>query len=156
MALVSEPVKVNWKKGKDLTQGLTDAAIKLWDAQHKTANGSGGKAAADLPEKKEIIELIDGSDSASQFFALFGYVGEQGYITAEESKKNEAAEQERRAKAKSGEEDDDEDEPMELDFEEAEVCPQGAEIAITIAEDIWPNAIKYFSEFAFQPFLHSP
>lgn len=146
LGLVSEPVKVNWKKDKDLTQGLTDAAIKLWEAKQKhakVANGSGKNTT--LPEEKEILELLDNTDSASRFFTLFGFISETRYISAEESEKAWAQEKERRAKAKAGEEVEDEDDEM-ASFDETEICPHGAEIGLMIAEDIWPNAIKYFTQ----------
>jgi hypothetical protein len=141
--LVSEPVKVHWKKGKDLSQGLTDAAIKLWEAQEKhskVANGSG--TAKQLPEQKELLDLVEKSDSASRFFTLFGFVSERRYVSAKESERANAAEKERRAKSKAGEDVEDvEEDQFDFDDLEAEVCPQGADIATMIAEDIWPNAI---------------
>lgn len=146
--LVSEPVKVNWKKGKDLTQGLTDAAIKYFEAQKKhskTANGSG--STEKLPEQKEVMELVEKSDSASRFFTLFGFVSERRYVSAEESDAANAAEKERRVKANAGEDVDDvEEEGLDYEDLEAEICPQGSDLATMIAEDIWPNAIKYFSK----------
>ena len=39
------------------------------------------------------------------------------------------------------EEEEDEDESLAL-----EIFPDGEELAIAIAEDLWPNAIKYFSK----------
>lgn len=145
--LVSEPVKVNWKKGKDLSQGLTDAAIKFWEAQEKhskVTNGSG--KSGQLPEQKDLLDLLEKSDSASRFFTLFGFVSERRYVSVEESEKANAAEKKRRAEAKAGEDVADvKEEQLDFDDLEAEVCPQGADLATMIAEDIWPNAIKYFS-----------
>jgi hypothetical protein len=149
VGLVSEPVKVNWKKDKDLSQGLTEAAIKFWEAkkkQAKAANGS-GKAAGLIPEQKALLELVEKSDSASRFFTLFSYVSERRYVSAEESAKANAAEKERRAKSLAGEEVFEiEEEQIEFDDLEAEACPHGADLATMIAEDIWPNAIKYFTQ----------
>ena len=150
VGLVSEPVKINWKKGKDkdLSQGLTDAAIKYWEAKQKhskVANGSG--KTAKLPEQQALLDLIEKADSASRFFTMFSYVPERRYVTAEESEKANAAEKERRAKAKAGEEVEEiEEDQIEFDDLEAEACPHGADLATMIAEDIWPNAIKYFSK----------
>ncbi|KIW07303.1 uncharacterized protein PV09_02153 [Verruconis gallopava] len=147
--LVSEPVKINWKQGKDLSLGLTDAAIKLWEARTENSNvANGAGKAAHIKQRKEVIDLINkSSDSASRFFTLFGFVSERRYVSAEESDAANKAEKERRAKAKAGEEVEDVEEE-EVDFEEieAEVCPHGADLATMIAEDIWPNAIKYFTQ----------
>ena len=57
-------------------------------------------------------------------------------------------EKERFEKIRRGEkvddEDDDEEENMR-DFQEIEVFPGGDEVATIIAEDMWQNAIKYYS-----------
>jgi hypothetical protein len=147
---VSEPVKIHWKKGKDLTHGLTDAAVKLWEAkkkQDKTANGSGPKPSSGLPEHRELVKKLERHDPTSAgFFTLFGFVSDRRYVTAEESTAAVAADKERRAKILAGETvpeiAEDEDVPEHTDVE---VCPHGADLATVLMEDVWPNAIKYFS-----------
>ena len=46
-------------------------------------------------------------------------------------------------KAQGEKKDDDEDDT--LDYQEVEVFPGGDEVATIIAEDMWQNAIKYYS-----------
>lgn len=67
-------------------------------------------------------------------------------MTAEESVKANAAEKTRRAKQLAGEEGEPPEEEAESDDAEVEVCPFGADLALIILEDVWPNAIKYFSK----------
>ncbi|KAI0583984.1 NAP family protein [Pyrenophora tritici-repentis] len=109
--LVSEPVKINWKKGKDLTGGLTDAAYKLGELRKKlgadTASGAARKEEAKSKEYKKLAQLIEtATDASVSFFGLFSFVS--GYRW------------------------------------EIEVFPGGDEVATIIAEDMWPNAIKYY------------
>lgn len=158
---VSEPVKINWKKGKDLTGGLTDAAYELAQARRKlakTANGSAKSKETNLPEYKALAKKIEESTEASvSFFAWFGFVSSYRWISAEESEEASRARAERLEKIKRGEkveeeEDDDEDEP---DYQETEVFPQGDEVATLIAEEMWPSALKYFSTSFFQNLSHN-
>ncbi|KAF1993473.1 hypothetical protein P154DRAFT_450120 [Amniculicola lignicola CBS 123094] len=148
--LVSEPVKINWKKGKDLTNGLTDGAYALHQAQKKLRKSSNGKSAQEssLPEYKSLAQKIETSAEASEsFFAWFAFVSSYRWVSAEESEKAAQAETERLAKMKKGEkveDDEDEDDEEQQDFQEVEVFPQGDELATIIAEDMWPSAIKYY------------
>lgn len=163
--LVSEPVEIKWKKGKDLTDGLLDLVKALYDEQvAKPKQPTPAKGA-----KKEKVPLTDKQKALKEkmestgmggvsFFAWFGYIGE--YVTAEESKIAVAKDKEERRKRKAGEEvpKEDEDEEMEDDDEEEddeddweddqEIFPTGDAIAMAIADDLWPGALKYFSEFA--------
>jgi hypothetical protein len=155
--LVSEPVKINWKKGKDLTHGVTDAAIALWNAQRRQ-QGSNGTAnrvhhsSKNLPEHIALARKLESSEmSMPSFFTLFGFVSSRRYVSVEESEKANTAESERRARREKGESVED---PEEEDFAsediDAMVCPYGDDMAYVLAEDVWPNAIKYFSKI----FLH--
>ncbi|KAF2179780.1 hypothetical protein K469DRAFT_673529 [Zopfia rhizophila CBS 207.26] len=147
--LVSEPVKISWKKGKDMTSGLTDAAYDLYQAKKNLADAANGDAKAkesSLPEYRALAKKIELSEEASiSFFAWFGFVSSWRWISAEESEQASKAEAERLEKRKRGEKV--EEEPTEdsnEDFQETEVFPQGDELATIIAEDMWPSAIKYF------------
>lgn len=150
IGLVSDPVKIQWKKGKDLTGGLTDAAYDLFLAKQKLPAEKKGhfKAESNLKEYKALANKIELSEEASvSFFAWFGYVSSWRYVTPEESEKAFKAEDERMEKRKKGEKvDDDEpnDEDDQHDHQETEVFPQGDELATIIAEDVWPSAIKYY------------
>jgi hypothetical protein len=90
------------------------------------------------------------------FFAWFGYIGE--YVSAEESRASIEEEKEERRKRKAGEKvtKDDEDEDMEDDDEDEDdedeedddldIFPMGDAVAMAIADDLWPGALKYFSK----------
>ncbi|KAG9376984.1 nap family protein [Pyrenophora tritici-repentis] len=88
--LVSEPVKINWKKGKDLTGGLTDAAYKLGELRKKlgadTASGAARKEEAKSKEYKKLAQLIEtATDASVSFFGLFSFVSGYRWVSAEES-----------------------------------------------------------------------
>jgi hypothetical protein len=149
--LVSEPVRIHWKKGKDLTDGLTDAAYALYQAKQKlggASNGSNHAKESGLPQYKALAKKIEQSEDASNsFFAWFGFVSSYKWVSAEESVEANKEEAERLEKKKRGEEvkDDEDDDDDEIDHQETEVFPQGDELATIIAEDMWPSAIKYYS-----------
>lgn len=159
--LVSEPVKINWKKGKDLTGGLTDAAVKLAEARKKisgTEKGEARKKEMSLPEYKEMAKKIETATSAStSFFGLFAFVSGYRWVSPEESEEAVKKDKEQLAKIKAGEkiEEDEEDEDDEdpQDYQETEVFPGGDEVATIIAEDMWPNALRYYSAYI-QPFVN--
>lgn len=146
--LVSEPVEIRWKKGKDLTGGLLSTAKKVWDA-HKGKASRNSKSGELSPDERALKKKIENTGlGGMSFFAWFGYVGRD--VSAEES--SEAAEKARRERlarqegtlSANGHDDadiDDDDEENEL-----EIFPEGENLAIAISEDLWPNAIKYFTQ----------
>ncbi|KAJ5183018.1 hypothetical protein N7492_000634 [Penicillium capsulatum] len=160
--LVSQPVRINWKKDMDVTKGLLDAACDLYEAEQK------GGDRKKLPQwealVKKIAEAEDEADAEDDdddedenpvspagvsFFAFFGYRGRD--VSAEKSRESVKEEDERWAKISNGEkvdgdDDDDEDEDDELvdDLEDAEIFPDGEELAIAIAEDLWTDAMRYY------------
>ncbi|POS80021.1 nucleosome assembly factor-2 [Diaporthe helianthi] len=148
-ALVSEPVEIHWKKGKDLTGGLLGTVKKVWDAQQARAKGGDTKTQGLSADEKSLKKKIENTGLGGlSFFAWFGYVGRN--ISAEESQeavdkaqKKRIARQEGKDQNAEGEEkegdDDDEDDENDL-----EIFPEGDSLAIHISEDLWPNAIKYF------------
>jgi hypothetical protein len=145
--LVSEPVKINWKKDKDLTAGLTDAAYKLFEARQKLKDP---KKESTLPEHKALETMIETTHEASvSFFGLFAFVSGYRWVSAEESAEAEKEEKERLDKVRRGEQIPEEDEDDEIedieDFQAVEVFPGGDEVATILAEDLWQNAIKYYS-----------
>lgn len=163
---ISEPVKINWKQGKDLTEGMTDLAGKFYAAQMRHVQSNGGKwgvygknkthalPSAELPEYEEIKQRVDDSTEGSQsFFTWFGYRGK--WISEEENKAARAEELERRAKVQRGEpldDSDEEDDDMDEDdsdkydmaYTESEVFFNGEDFGVCIAEEVWPNAIQLF------------
>lgn len=84
--LVSEPVKIHWKPGKDLTEGLSDAALAFWTAQKNNpsqnldgvltndARHARDAAAKEMPEYKTLVTLLtDKVEGAISFFNFFSY-----------------------------------------------------------------------------------
>lgn len=144
--LVSEPVAVQWKKGKDLSEGLNDMAVKLFEARKK----AGDFLKADLPEFEALAEKLTTANAQNtSFFTWFGFVSGRRYVTAEESEKAEKEYKEKKAKgevAKPEEEEEDEEEGDKNDDSVVEVHEEGEHLAISIAEDLWPGAIKYFTQ----------
>ncbi|EGX88010.1 NAP family protein [Cordyceps militaris CM01] len=141
--LVSEPVRINWKsKDKDLTQGLLDLAVQL----HAAEKAAGQKLADEAEPKASLLALIESTGLGGvSFFAWFGFAGRA--VSAEESAEAFKVEQEKRQKRRAGEdvpEDDDDDEDDDLDEYDTEIFPTGDDLAVSLAEDVWPNAIKYF------------
>ncbi|KAF7559044.1 hypothetical protein G7046_g5111 [Stylonectria norvegica] len=136
--LVSEPVDIKWKKGKDLTSGLLGLVKKVWEDEKA---GKDGETATTKALKAQIESTGLGGLS---FFAWFGFRGRN--VSAAEDKEAYKKEQERRKLRKAGKEtdapdDDDEDE----DEYELEIFPTADDLAVCIVEDIWPSAIKYFT-----------
>jgi hypothetical protein len=156
--LVSEPVRINWKAGKDLTEGLTDAAYELWSAQKQmpsqkldaALSAQDRKArdteAKELPQYKALVKLLEEKvNGAISFFNFFSYRGR--WTSAAENDQVLAETRARREAALAGQEvEDEEEDEDEFDYaeEEAETFPPGHDVAVTIAEDIWPDAIDYF------------
>lgn len=182
--LVSDPVRIHWKKGKDVTEGLLDEVVNLFGVASKikevdgqTANQSGKDQFTQerLDEMttlhrtlvdKLANDLKNIPQDAVSFFAWFGYRGRE--ISAEESVEATRKESQKRTDLKSGKEympgnkvvtedgdgndvesvtskaiDRDEADGIELDLE---IFPAGEELAVAISEDLYPGAIKYYSE----------
>ncbi|KAI8947956.1 nucleosome assembly protein [Xylaria longipes] len=160
--LVSEPVPIKWKTGKDLTQGLLDLTVKVWEQDKKQgqANGASKDKKKTKPEdwtadQKALREKIDtfGLGGVS-FFCWFGYRGED--ISAEESATAVQEDKKRRADKSEGkepemneaeeDEDDDDEGDDEYDPLALEIFPDGDDLAVAFSEDLWPSAIKYFTQ----------
>ncbi|KAL6891002.1 nucleosome assembly protein [Trichoderma longibrachiatum] len=138
--LVSEPVKINWKPGKDLTSGLLDLVYQVWE-DDKAGKGDDTEAKKKLREQMESTGL----DGVS-FFAWFGFRGLS--ISEEENQAAVKEEQAKRQARKEGkpveDEDEEDDEDDDEDEYEMEIFPTADDLAVCIAEDLWPGAIKYF------------
>ncbi|RDK41313.1 hypothetical protein M752DRAFT_336522 [Aspergillus phoenicis ATCC 13157] len=162
--LVSEPVRINWKKDQDPTKGLLDAACDLAEAEKKGGDRKKLPEFAKVIEKKDEIEAAEDQEMGDDedelpedgpggmsFFAFFGYRGSD--VTAEQSQAATKEDNERFEKLLKGEpvegedeeDEDDEDDDIEDEFDDIEVFPGGEELAIAIAEDLWPNALKYYA-----------
>ncbi|GAO18584.1 hypothetical protein UVI_02021720 [Ustilaginoidea virens] len=143
--MVSEPVDINWKPNKDLTNGLLSLANKIHQED------KAGKREEQTPAKKELIKKLETTSlDAVSFFNFFGFRGR--FITEEESREAARAEEEKRKARKEGKEvdeaklDADEDEDEDDGEYEFEIFPNADDVALTIAEDLWPEAIRYFRE----------
>ncbi|KAH6651530.1 nucleosome assembly protein [Truncatella angustata] len=163
-SLVSDPIKINWKQGKDVTHGLTDAAYVLWEAQKKAGHLDGvfsgethkkrDAASKALPQYKTLAGMLEKeyqsedveAAGATSFFNFFSYRGR--WISAAENAEATSEVRAKRAAALAGKDDDDEDDEDEEDFEfaeeDVETFAPGHEIALNIADDIFPDAINYF------------
>ncbi|CAI4210366.1 unnamed protein product [Parascedosporium putredinis] len=147
--LVSEPVDIKWKAGQDLTQGLLAQAAKVFREEQRLAREGKSDGLDRGPQgaqgKFESIGL-----GGISFFAWFGYVGRR--VTAEESKQALKDEQEIKKLRQEGkeppeeepEEGEDEDDEMAIE-EDLEIFPEGDDLAVSISEELWPDAIKYFT-----------
>jgi len=156
-ALVSEPVDIKWKEGKDLTEGLLGLAKAVWDEEQANGtNGAKSKGKGLTTKQKALKEKIDSIGLGSlSFFAWFGFRGDP--ISAEESKAATQEEKERRQRRAAGEEvvtpasKDEEDDDEDEENESLEIFPGGDQLAVAISDDLWPGAIKFFSKSRFPP-----
>lgn len=160
--LVSEPVEISWKEGRDLTGGLLGLVCKAWEAEKNVTAGdanpkSNGKTKKEglTPEQKVLKRKIENTGMGGlSFFAWFGFIGRK--VSEEESREATRIEQEKRERRKAakavteapssgeeeqGDEEDEEDIDMSL-----EIFPDGDDLAVSITEDLWPGAIKYFTQ----------
>ncbi|KAF3920259.1 hypothetical protein AA313_de0208106 [Arthrobotrys entomopaga] len=128
---VSEPVEVRWKSDDvDLSHGETGRVWREFvekknggSASEDKGKGKGkGKAAAVNGKKKTLEERLAGGQPS--FFTWFSWVG----------------------KGRDYDGTQDEDEEDEEEKEGDDLFNHGDELALTLAEDIYPNAIKYFLE----------
>lgn len=143
--LVSEPVPIRWKPGKDLTGGLLGLARTVWD-EHRAGRTGDSEAKTQLKTLKSATGL-----GGVSFFAWFGFCGRD--ISADEDREACRVERERRQARREGrevpdeaEQDDGHDDEYELD-----IFSTADDLAVAIAEDLWPGAIRYFGEFVLCP-----
>jgi hypothetical protein len=143
-SLVSKPVPIKWKSKKtDLTNGLLDAAVDLELAEQAVVmKQKGGQefSAIDregLWQYEKLREKLEQADEASDdepsFLNWFGFRGAVG------EKKDKPADG---AAAQNGQEHEDEDEDDGV--LDVEIFPAGEEVAIALADDLWPNVMDYF------------
>ncbi len=162
--LVSEPVKIQWKEGMDLTDGLLYMAVGVWADETNGAAKSAGQDA--LVERMENISM-----DAISLFAWFGYRGRK--VSAQESSEAIREAEEKEAKGvrdETADGDEEEESGGQSDLRSAiektiateedpndgelsyEIFPRGEELAIALSDDLYPGAIKYFSRLLISPF----
>ncbi|KAH9822118.1 Nucleosome assembly protein (NAP) [Teratosphaeria destructans] len=143
--LVSEPVKITWKKGKDLTEGMSEMVWKLWEARRK----AGDMRSKTVPEYAALEKKME-SVTDSSFFNWFGWVSNRRYVSAEESDKATKAYQAKKAKKAKGEEvaekGEEEDDVSDEYDQTVEVHPDGESLAYSLVEELWPGAIRLFMQ----------
>lgn len=146
------------------------------NASTTTSTSTGGGGAGDdptslsmqqksLPEYSHLLTLLTSKNGHNtSFFTWFGFVSSRRWVSAEESEKAweefygklEAVRKGEKVSlvaAKDGDKDDEDDENEEDDDDEeeygdqaVEVFENGDDVAAVLAEEIWPNAIKYFTQ----------
>ncbi|KAI9820486.1 MAG: hypothetical protein M1826_000885 [Phylliscum demangeonii] len=161
--LVSEPVLIGWKKGMDLTDGLTDAAYAAWKAEGTTTTTTSVGPDPKLELEHKLARLSEGSFS---FFNFFGFRGRA--VSALESAEAFKEEADRRAAIKAAGgggqpvgpavvDVDQLDEGRQRDAADAEIWarreifPSGEEVAVLIAEELFPNALTYYFQAQEEP-----
>ncbi|PHH79002.1 hypothetical protein CDD80_5855 [Ophiocordyceps camponoti-rufipedis] len=139
--LVSEPVDIRWKSPeKDLTGGMLSLVRKIWEEDR-----SGVDSGSETEAKKELKQLMNRTGLGGvSFFAWFGFRGRP--ISAEESREATDMEREKRQARKNGQRSDeaDTDSDDSQDEYELEIFPLAEDVALAIAEDLWPGATNYF------------
>lgn len=139
-----------------------DLVCKAWEEESKSeanpsiSNGEKDKQSSTTEAQKALRRKIEHTGMGGlSFFAWFGFIGRR--VSAAESAAATALEGERRERRRKdsngktvggeengAEEDDDEDEDLGMSLE---IFPDGDDLAVAITEDLWPGAIKYFSEY---------
>lgn len=159
------------------TNGLLDLASDLYKAEEAAKinlKGQDGKKAGEigmvdreglwqyekLREKLEEVE-DDDADFDGCWLDWFGYRGPVAMDKTESpSKKKNTETKSKKEKNGNGVKSADEDEDDFEDFDDedeneddgvglldVEIFPKGEEVAISLAEDLWANAMDYFSKF---------
>jgi len=151
--LVSEPVGIAWKgRKKDLTHGLNEATCDLWGELRRRGqvDAKGLEKLKDVECYKKVVKIVEDNNSEQDsFFTLFSFVSAYRFVDEKESEMAQRVAEERHQKRKNGE--------MVPDMlpesgwhgsDDIMPCPHGEELAIVLADDVFPHAIKYFSGFS--------
>lgn len=146
--LVSEAVAIKWKSPEvDLTEGLLDLVIaaenSIASKQNLEEDAKSGKQKSSLTDaQKKLQQSIQNKGiNGVSFFTWFGFIGNR--ISAKESAEAEEA---RRNKSIIDSTNMNEDNDESSDEDDLEIFPDGGELAMAISEDLWPDAIKYFTQ----------
>lgn len=119
---------------------MLSLAKKVYDEEKAGKTG-------ETESSKKLLKLMEETGMGGvSFFCWFGFRGRK--VTPEESEEGRKLEEEKRKARKEGKqsEDDDMDEDDDDEDEyEHEIFPTADDLAVFIAEDLWPGAIKYFS-----------
>ncbi|KAK5056771.1 hypothetical protein LTR84_012303 [Exophiala bonariae] len=145
---VSKPVAIKFKnKKKDVTHGLLDAAVELYSAEEalKLKNGDGEIDIVDREAlwqheklRQKMIKLDEEPEQEPSFFNWFGFRGAVNSHAEREPKVSTTNGTSSPDEEEEGD-DDDEDQMLEL-----EIFPAGDDVAITLAEELWTDAMDFF------------
>lgn len=148
-SLISKPVPIKFKsKKQDVTHGLLDAAVELYSAEEalKLKNGDTDVDIVDREAlwqheklREKMVKLDEESEQDPSFFNWFGF---RGAINANAEPKAKIS----TANGTSSPDEEDEDEEEVDQMLEVEIFPAGEEVAITLAEELWTDAMDYFSK----------
>lgn len=148
-SFVSKPVAIKFKnKKKDVTHGLLDAAVELYSAEEalKLKNGDQEIDIVDREAlwqheklRQKMIKLDEDPEQDLSFFNWFGFRGDVGSRAEREPKVSTT----NGTSSPDEEEDDDNEEDQML---ELEIFPAGEEVALTLAEELWADAMDLFSK----------
>jgi hypothetical protein len=145
--LISKPVPIKWKsKKKDLTEGLLGAAVDLYEAEQAMKFRKHGHT-IDMVDReglwqheklREKLAKLQESDMEPSIMSWFGFRGAVARKEAVEKPKENGA------NGHAGVENEDEDEEEDDGLLEVEIFPAGEEVAVSLAEDLWPDAMDYY------------
>lgn len=111
-------MRIQWREGKDLTEGVTEAAVAAWEERKAGVLGNGS-------QEERLKELM--TEGPSSFFNWFLWTGVHDALGEGHEEHDDGCE----GHGHPG----------------TEVFPNGEEVAMQIAEDMYPNAPKYFSMY---------
>lgn len=134
--LVSEPVNIRWKHGKDLTNGTLALACRAWQDEMAGRRRSEIRTAVDSLKR----EAKHGGES---FFEWFGYRGPRAAALRIPSNQTHPRGQ-TAAPSSSAARNGQDDNHGNDDDDQYDLFPDGDDMAIAIADDLWPGAIRYF------------
>jgi hypothetical protein len=157
--LVSEPVKIHWKKGYDLTKGLSDAVIAFWERfqveKAKNPDIRGFENLQSLPEYRDLAAKASKSDPRESFFTLFSFISAYRHVSAEESTQAREAETTRRERRREqihkGEPPDEyltRNHSSNKADEPVLICRHGEDLAFMLMDEVFIHAYKYFRKAA--------
>jgi hypothetical protein len=142
-SLVSKAVPIQWKGKKgDLSKGMLDMAVELEKAEEAMKLKKGGEE-IELVEREglwqyeKLREAIEKSEEAEDdeptWLNWFGFRGRV----------------EKRSEEKKEEENGEDEEELVDEFDsgllDVEIFPSGEDVAIALAEDLYPDAMDFFS-----------
>jgi hypothetical protein len=159
--LVSEPVKISWKsEKKDLTNGLNAAVCELWKEFEKSGrmDAPGLAKLRDHSKYKKVVKIVEGNDTEQDsFFSLFSFVSAYRLVDEKESDEANRVAEENHQRRKKGDTIAPDAVPDSAwhGADDMMPCPHGEDLAIVLAEDVFPHAIKYFSKYDSRIWAHS-